>query len=472
MADTHARAVAERARGRAATARSAPTSASRSRPRTRAPTCSAAWRTRRGRTSGRPTCASCRASPRACARCSSPRLEAQAARCAGARCSPAAAASGGARGRRPRPGRGAPAEGRLVRRAALRDRAARRQRALFVVEQGGTIRVVQGRQDARHAVPGRQRQDHARAASRACCRWRSRPTTRPAGCSTSTTPTPTATSGSSSTSARSEDEADPGSARQVLFSSDAEPNHNGGLLLFGPDKLLYIGIGDGGGGGDQHGARGNGQSLGTLLGKILRIDPRPSGSRPYTVPADNPFVEPLGRASRRSTATACATRGGSRSTADRRPGDRRRRPERGRGDRLRAQAAAGAGRTSAGASFEGNDRYAPGEKAPGAIKPVITAAPLRRQLLDHRRRRDPRPGADGLARALRVRRLLPRRAPDRGALERPRAQPDRPQAAGRAAVVVRRGRPRARLRHVARRARSTVSSSDDRRASARPTRAR
>ena len=73
-----------------------------------------------------------------------------------------------------------------------------------------------------------------------------------------------------------------------------EPNHNGGLLLFGPDGLLYIGIGDGGGGGDQHGARGNAQKLGTLLGKILRIDPRASGARAYTVPSANPFVDRSG----------------------------------------------------------------------------------------------------------------------------------------------------------------------------------
>ncbi len=49
-----------------------------------------------------------------------------------------------------------------------------------------------------------------------------------------------------------------------------------------------------GGAGDQgsgHASGGNGQSLGTLLGKILRIDPTPSGGKPYTIPADNPFVE-------------------------------------------------------------------------------------------------------------------------------------------------------------------------------------
>jgi glucose/arabinose dehydrogenase len=82
--------------------------------------------------------------------------------------------------------------------------------------------------------------------------------------------------------------ADPGSERSVLRIDDPYGNHNGGQLAFGPDGHLYLGFGDGGGGGDPE---GNGQSLGTLLGKILRIDPRPGGGRPYRVPADNPFVD-------------------------------------------------------------------------------------------------------------------------------------------------------------------------------------
>jgi glucose/arabinose dehydrogenase len=86
------------------------------------------------------------------------------------------------------------------------------------------------------------------------------------------------------------DRADPASAREVLRMDDSEPNHNGGLLLFGPDRLLYVGTGDGGGGDDQHGTRGNAQDLGSLLGKILRIDPRAAGGRAYTVPASNPFT--------------------------------------------------------------------------------------------------------------------------------------------------------------------------------------
>jgi glucose/arabinose dehydrogenase len=85
------------------------------------------------------------------------------------------------------------------------------------------------------------------------------------------------------------------SERLVLFQRQPEPNHNGGLIAFGPDGLLYIGFGDGGGAGDQHGARGNAQNLDTLLGKLLRIDPRASGRRHYRIPRDNPFVGRRGR---------------------------------------------------------------------------------------------------------------------------------------------------------------------------------
>ncbi|MEA2154280.1 MAG: hypothetical protein QOE11_420 [Solirubrobacteraceae bacterium] len=91
-------------------------------------------------------------------------------------------------------------------------------------------------------------------------------------------------------SATSADRANASSARTVLRYDGVEPNHNGGLLLFGPDRLLYAGTGDGGGANDQHGSRGNAQDLGSLLGKLLRIDPRRSGSRPYSVPASNPFA--------------------------------------------------------------------------------------------------------------------------------------------------------------------------------------
>ena len=67
-------------------------------------------------------------------------------------------------------------------------------------------------------------------------------------------------------------------------------NHNGGQLQFGPDGLLYIGTGDGGGGGDPN---GNAQRTGRLLGKLLRIDPRPGAGRPYRIPSSNPFGNPV-----------------------------------------------------------------------------------------------------------------------------------------------------------------------------------
>src|SRR3954452_4448308 len=60
--------------------------------------------------------------------------------------------------------------------------------------------------------------------------------------------------------------ANPGSRRILINQPDPYPNHNGGHLAFGPDKYLYIGMGDGGSAGDP---QGNGQRLSTLLGKIL-----------------------------------------------------------------------------------------------------------------------------------------------------------------------------------------------------------
>ena len=81
--------------------------------------------------------------------------------------------------------------------------------------------------------------------------------------------------------------ADANSARQLLFVEQPFANHNGGQILFGPDGKLYIALGDGGSRNDPD---NRAQNLGDLLGKILRIDPQPSGGSPYTVPPDNPFV--------------------------------------------------------------------------------------------------------------------------------------------------------------------------------------
>lgn len=85
--------------------------------------------------------------------------------------------------------------------------------------------------------------------------------------------------------------ADPRSRRDVLVVDQPYENHNGGNLAFGPDGYLYIGLGDGGSGGDPE---DHAQDLGSLLGKMLRIDPRPTGGMPYGIPEDNPFVSRKG----------------------------------------------------------------------------------------------------------------------------------------------------------------------------------
>jgi glucose/arabinose dehydrogenase len=77
----------------------------------------------------------------------------------------------------------------------------------------------------------------------------------------------------------------------------AASNHNGGNIAFGPDGFLYIGLGDGGGGNDQHGTIGNAQLPTTLLGKMLRID---VDGTPYGIPATNPFA---------ASTTLCGTNG-------------------------------------------------------------------------------------------------------------------------------------------------------------------
>ena len=91
------------------------------------------------------------------------------------------------------------------------------------------------------------------------------------------------------TMAGNPNQADPTSQRIILTVSQPFANHKGGQLAFGPDHFLYLGLGDGGSGGDP---LGNGQNLFVLLGKILRIgvDPPFSPGLQYAIPADNPFV--------------------------------------------------------------------------------------------------------------------------------------------------------------------------------------
>ncbi len=91
-------------------------------------------------------------------------------------------------------------------------------------------------------------------------------------------------------SAADRNAADPASARMILTIDQPYPNHNGGLNLFGPDGMLYIGMGDGGSQGDPH---GNGQNRNALLGKLLRINV--DRGDPYTVSDGNPFSKGGGR---------------------------------------------------------------------------------------------------------------------------------------------------------------------------------
>jgi len=83
--------------------------------------------------------------------------------------------------------------------------------------------------------------------------------------------------------------ADPDSQRVLLTQTQPYANHNGGQLAFGPDGYLYLGLGDGGSGGDP---LGNAQNTDVLLGKILRldVDAQPAADKVYAIPADNPFA--------------------------------------------------------------------------------------------------------------------------------------------------------------------------------------
>jgi glucose/arabinose dehydrogenase len=166
---------------------------------------------------------------------------------------------------------------------------------------------------------------------------------------------------------RTAEVADPGSARQVVFQSHPVYNHNGGLLLFGPDRHLYFGFGDGGGSGDQHGAHGNAQNRGTLLGKILRIDPRPSGGRAYTVPSSNPFVH---RAGARPEIWTYGLRNPWRFAFD--PASKALIvADVGQNEVEEITVVPRAGENLGWRVYEGRRRYTPGESAPGAVMPTI-----------------------------------------------------------------------------------------------------
>ncbi len=154
------------------------------------------------------------------------------------------------------------------------------------------------------------------------------------------------------------------SARTILTQDHSTySNHNGGQLEFGPDGRLYIGLGDGGGGGDPF---GSGQDLGSHLGKILRVNPR---GKPR-IPRSNPF---RGRSGANPAVYSYGLRNPWRFSFDRKTGDlviadvgqnaweevdfvRRGR---------------GSGANFGWNAFEGNHVYDDGTHAPGNIRPVI-----------------------------------------------------------------------------------------------------
>lgn len=169
-------------------------------------------------------------------------------------------------------------------------------------------------------------------------------------------------------SKRNPDLAAPDSRRTLLTIEHSRfPHHEGGQLQFGPDGMLYIGVGDGGGIGDPS---GHAQSPHTLLGKILRIDPRPTKSSPFGIPTDNPF------ASRRNSLHeiwAYGFRNPWRFSFDSHTGDLV------IGDVGQDKfeeidfvpRGMGAGANFGWNLFEGNHRYKPGPAPPNAVFPVL-----------------------------------------------------------------------------------------------------
>jgi glucose/arabinose dehydrogenase len=162
--------------------------------------------------------------------------------------------------------------------------------------------------------------------------------------------------------------ADPASARLVLRIAHHEfSNHNGGQLAFGPEGDLYIGVGDGGSEGDPH---DNGQSTGTLLGKILRIAPSPAGG--YTIPSGNPFA---GQSGKRPEIWAYGLRNPWRFSFDRATGDMIvgdvGQDEQEEVDFIPART--GAGANYGWSVWEGTRRNKPG-RAPDAVSPTLTVS--------------------------------------------------------------------------------------------------
>jgi glucose/arabinose dehydrogenase len=161
--------------------------------------------------------------------------------------------------------------------------------------------------------------------------------------------------------------ADPSSRRNLLTVGHRQfSNHDGGQLQFGPDGFLYAGFGDGGGAGDPF---RNGQRLSALLAKIIRINPKAGGGRPYTIPKGNPFAT---RAGARPEIWAYGLRNPWRFSFDRKTGamvigdvgqDAQEEVDFSRRGRSR-------GANYGWSVFEGRRRYR-GGSAPGAVRPNL-----------------------------------------------------------------------------------------------------
>ena len=183
--------------------------------------------------------------------------------------------------------------------------------------------------------------------------------------------------------------ADKSTRRPVLFDGRPVPEpQRRACCCSAPTAYLYIGTGDGGSGGDPE---NRAQNLDSLLGKILRIDPRAQRLEPLPLAALEPVRGPR-RARRDLRLRAAQPLALLVRPPHRRPLHRRRRPGRARGDRLRAAAAARAGATTAGAASRASSRFDDSRSCPSATPPMLEYGRGGRRMLRHGRRGRARPG--------------------------------------------------------------------------------